>query len=114
MAERDIDIFAARLGNPNLGRSSRSHLYQLLFHRLDLSDSLRLTNLPDPKVKLNHAMELRDNVEFLCAGAIYPVFLRKLIPIFLKLLEGPPIFISTSWIQVRYLLECVMLSSGSD
>jgi transformation/transcription domain-associated protein len=55
----------------------------------------------DPKAKLTPAMELRDNVEFLCTGSSYPIFLKKLLPIFVKILEGPPVFISTSWVQVR-------------
>jgi len=54
----------------------------------------------DAKVKVTPAMELRDNVEFLCTGPTYPYFLKKLLPIFLKTLEGPPVFISTSMIQV--------------
>ena len=60
--------------------------------------------LLDPKAKLTPAMELRDNVEFLCSGPLYPIFLKKLLPIFIKILEGPPVFVSTSWVQVR--LQC--------
>ena len=115
MAERNIDVFAARLGDPNLGRSHKPHLYTLCLHWPGFEQQLETyKNLSDPKVKLNHAMELRDNVEFLCTGAMYPVFLRKLIPIFFKLLEGPPIFISTSWIQVWSSLEYVVLSPVGD
>ncbi|MCJ1286042.1 hypothetical protein MMC26_005384 [Xylographa opegraphella] len=78
MAERSIDAFAARLGDINA----------------------------DPKTKLTPAMELRDNVEFLCSGSLYPIFLKKLLPIFVKLLEGPPVFISTSWVQ--RLRNCIL------
>ena len=63
---------------------------------LDISNSLPL----DHKVKLNAATELRDNVEFMCTGSNYPIFLKKLLPIFVKLLEGPPVFTSTSFEQV--------------
>ena len=103
MAERNIDVFAARLGDPNLGMSSQQILDSGQLHILALYSHNGVSKLIsgiDPKLKLNHAMELRDNVEFLCAGSIYPVFLRKLMPIFKKLLEGPPVFISTSWVQV--------------
>lgn len=53
----------------------------------------------DPKQKLNHATELRDNIDMLCSGPSYAPFLKKLVPVFTKLLEGPPVFISTSWEQ---------------
>lgn len=54
----------------------------------------------DVKQKLNHATELRDNIDLLCSGPSYAAFLKKLIPVFTKLLEGPPVFVSTSWEQV--------------
>ena len=55
---------------------------------------------PDVKVKFNVATELRDNTDQFCAGPLYTVFLKKLIPVFKKLLEGPPVFMSTSWEHV--------------
>ena len=55
---------------------------------------------PDVKVKFNVATELRDNTDQLCAGPLYSVFLKKLVPVFKKLLEGPPVFMSTSWEHV--------------
>lgn len=54
----------------------------------------------DLKQKLNVATELRDNIDQLCSGLTYPLFLKRLIPIFEKLLEGPPVFTSTSWEHV--------------
>jgi hypothetical protein len=54
----------------------------------------------DLKLKLNVATELRDNIDQLCNGPTYTLFLKKLIPIFVKLLEGPPVFTSTSWEHV--------------
>ena len=33
---------------------------------------------------------------------MYPTFLKKLLPVFTKLLEGPPVFVSTSWIHVSF------------
>lgn len=68
----------------------------------------------DAKAKLTPAMELRDNVEFLCSGPTYPIFLKKLLPILIKVLEGPPVFISTSMIQVCGLIivPCAQEADG--
>ncbi|KAI4146146.1 MAG: hypothetical protein L6R39_003563 [Caloplaca ligustica] len=78
MADRNIDAFAARLGDPQL----------------------------DIKQKLTYATELRDNIDLLCSGSSYATFLKKLFPVLSKLLEGPPVFISTSWEQ--RLRSCVL------
>ncbi|SLM34988.1 histone acetylase complex subunit [Lasallia pustulata] len=78
MTERNIDAFAVRLGDPNL----------------------------ELKVKYNLATELRDNVDGFCVGASYAIFLKKLVPVFMKLLEGPPVFTSTSWEQ--RLRNCIL------
>ena len=72
MAERNVDVYAARLGDPAL----------------------------ELKHKFMIAQELRDAIEFLTQGPMYAPFLKKLMPIILKLLETPPVFISTSWEQV--------------
>lgn len=60
-----------------------------------------LTASVELKVKYNLATELRDNIDGFCVGASYAIFLKKLVPVFMKLLEGPPVFTSTSWEQVR-------------
>ncbi|KZF20186.1 putative histone acetylase complex subunit Paf400 [Xylona heveae TC161] len=79
MAERKIEDFAMRLSDPNL----------------------------DVKHKVNVATELRDAVEaFTSQGSLYPTFLKKLMPILTKLLDGQPVFISTSWEQK--LRNCVL------
>ena len=52
--------------------------------------------------KYNIATELRDNIDILCNGPTYPIFLKKLIPVFMKLLEGPPVFMSTYMEHVSY------------
>ncbi|KAL8736626.1 MAG: hypothetical protein Q9181_002303 [Wetmoreana brouardii] len=78
MADRNIDAFAARLGDLQL----------------------------DVKQKLTYATELRDNIDLLCNGPSYGAFLKKLIPVFTTLLEGPPVFVSTSWEQ--RLRSCVL------
>ena len=35
-----------------------------------------------------------DNLEHYITGAIYPAFLKKLVPIFINCLNGPPVFVS--------------------
>lgn len=55
--------------------------------------------------KYNIATELRDNIDILCNGPTYPVFLKKLVPVFMKLLEGPPVFMSTYMEHVSYALK---------
>ncbi|KAK8187026.1 hypothetical protein IWZ00DRAFT_456806 [Phyllosticta capitalensis] len=69
-----------------------------------------LNKLVDPasdlKVKTGVATEIRDNIEQCCSGSSYNVFLEKFIPIFLKLLEGQPVFISTS--QEQRLRNCML------
>ncbi|KAI9779803.1 MAG: hypothetical protein M1835_004619 [Candelina submexicana] len=78
MAERNIEAFAERLGDPRL----------------------------DIKLKVSSATELRDGIEHMCQGSLYPIFLQRLVPVFLKLLEGEPVFISTS--HVHKLRNCVL------
>ncbi|KAL8682682.1 MAG: hypothetical protein Q9186_001278 [Xanthomendoza sp. 1 TL-2023] len=78
MADRNIDAFAARLGDTQL----------------------------DVKQKLSAATDLRDNIDLLCNGPTYATFLKKLVPIFTKLLDSPPVFISTSWEQK--LRSCIL------
>ncbi len=56
----------------------------------------------DVKHKVTVATECRDAIEILCVGPLYPIFLKKLVPVFTKVLEGPPVFISTSWEQVGH------------
>lgn len=60
-----------------------------------------LTVIADLKVKLNIATEIRDNIDQLCTGSSYHTFLEKLVPVFRKLLEGPPVFMSLAWEHVR-------------
>jgi hypothetical protein len=54
----------------------------------------------DVKLKAEAASQLRDNLEHYISGPLYPAFLKKLVPIFLNCLKGPPVFISTSPEQV--------------
>jgi len=55
----------------------------------------------DLKLRVEAAQQLRDSLENYVSGAIYPAFLKKLMPIFVALLKGPPVFVSTSAEQVR-------------
>jgi transformation/transcription domain-associated protein len=57
------------------------------------------------KVKVEAATQLRDNLEHYITGNIYPGFLKKLMPIFIACLKGPPVFISTSAEQVGVIVQ---------
>ncbi|KAH8432035.1 transcription-associated protein 1 [Aspergillus melleus] len=70
--ERNIDIYASKLADEKL----------------------------DIKLRSNVALELRDNIEPLCSGASYPIFLSKLWPVFKTILKGEPVFSSSSFEQV--------------
>ena len=59
----------------------------------------------DAQKKYNIATELRDNIDILCNGPAYPIFLKKLVPVFMKLLEGPPVFMSTYMEHVSYTVK---------
>ncbi|KAL2849375.1 hypothetical protein BJX68DRAFT_267227 [Aspergillus pseudodeflectus] len=76
--ERNIDIYANKLGDEKL----------------------------DIKIRANVAVELRDNIEPLCSGASYPIFLSKLWPVFKKILQGEPVFTNLSLEQK--LRNCVL------
>lgn len=104
MAEKNIDAFAARLGDANLGRRClRSFLDCLGCGRRTAADTYA-----EVQKKYNITTELRDNIDILCNGPTYPIFLKKLVPIFMKLLEGPPVFMSTYMEHVSYGLELAM------
>jgi transformation/transcription domain-associated protein len=53
-------------------------------------------NMLDLRSKLIAATELRDQIDLWCSGSTYSYFLQKFVPVLLKLLDGPPVFISTS------------------
>ncbi|KAL4938978.1 hypothetical protein BDV06DRAFT_44315 [Aspergillus oleicola] len=76
--ERNIDIYASKLGDEKL----------------------------DIKIRANVAVELRDNIEPLCSGASYPIFLSKLWPVFKAILSGEPVFTNLSLEQK--LRNCVL------
>ncbi|KAL9111516.1 MAG: hypothetical protein Q9227_004003 [Pyrenula ochraceoflavens] len=76
--EQKIDVYAHRLGDPAV----------------------------DIKTKLVAATEARDSVDTICSGPSYRTFLAKLWPIFRKILQGDPIFVTTS--PVQQLRNCIL------
>lgn len=90
MSSPNIEVVVQRLSSADSGES-RDHVR--------IREGLRLTS-PDVKVKAEAAAQLRDNLEHYINGPYYAAFLKKLIPIFLNCLHGPPVFISTSPEQV--------------
>ncbi|KAG8628559.1 hypothetical protein KVT40_004432 [Elsinoe batatas] len=68
MAERNLDAIEAKLQDPSA----------------------------DVKTKFQHLADIRDGIDHYCQGSSYPTFLKKFIPIFLNILDGAPVFISTS------------------
>ncbi|KKK18394.1 hypothetical protein P175DRAFT_0247193 [Aspergillus ochraceoroseus IBT 24754] len=76
--ERNIDIYATKLGDEKI----------------------------DIKLRANVAVELRDNIEPLCSGASYPIFLSKLWPVFKNILRGEPVF--TNLALEQKLRNCIL------
>lgn len=65
------------------------------------ASDIQLTILStDLKSKLEAAAQLRDGLEHYTSGAVYPAFLKRIIPILVTILKGQPVFISTSVEQV--------------
>ncbi|KAH9209380.1 hypothetical protein DL95DRAFT_526909 [Leptodontidium sp. 2 PMI_412] len=60
----------------------------------------------DVKLKVEAAGQLRDSLEHYISGNIYSPFLKKLVPIFITILNGPPVFISTS--SEQKLRNCIL------
>ncbi|KAF2448613.1 hypothetical protein P171DRAFT_518105 [Karstenula rhodostoma CBS 690.94] len=77
-AHHNFEAMAAKLGDPN----------------------------SDHRVKLAQAIDIRDNIETYCQGQQYSAFLNHMVPLFLKVLEGMPVFISTS--PDQRLRNCVL------
>lgn len=50
----------------------------------------------DIRQRVESATTLRDSLDHYTSGAIYPAFLKKLLPIFVNILKSQPVFISTS------------------
>ena len=56
--------------------------------------------LPDLKARANLVEQIRDNFESYGQGPQYAAFLNHFVPVFLKILDGPPSFTSNSPEQV--------------
>ena len=95
MGERNIDTFAIRLSDPNL--CMEFFCVAAPRYVADLH--------PATPQKLNTAIELRDNTDLLCSGQSYPALLKKLVPIFMKLLEAPPVFVTNAEHKLR---SCIL------
>ena len=95
MAERSIDTFAGRLADNTLSTDLPFRLPSPYADQQTLGLSQKYTL----------AIELRDNIEMLCSGSSYPAFLKKLMPVFMKLLEGPPVFVTNPEHKLR---NCVL------
>ncbi|PSN75346.1 hypothetical protein BS50DRAFT_671522 [Corynespora cassiicola Philippines] len=65
------------------------HNFETMAAKLDDPNS-------DLRAKGAQAIDIRDNIESYCQGPQYSAFLNHLVPVFLKILEGEPVFISTS------------------
>ncbi|KAF2718982.1 hypothetical protein K431DRAFT_252186 [Polychaeton citri CBS 116435] len=70
-----------------------------------LAEKLQDTNF-EVKSKVLLLTELRDGIDRWCQPPTYSVFLAKFIPIFLSILNGQPVFISTS--PEQRLRHCVL------
>jgi hypothetical protein len=93
MSANTIELIVQRLSSADSGTAPSNRLVHML------------TPSPtDVKVKVEAATQLRDNLEHYISGPIYPAFLKKLVPIFINCLNGPPVFVSTSAEQVRISL----------
>lgn len=60
----------------------------------------------DAKTKAGILTELRDNIDSWCQGSSYGTFMQKFVPIFFNILQGPPVFTSTS--PEQRIRQCVL------
>ncbi|KAF1346069.1 hypothetical protein BDV97DRAFT_424127 [Delphinella strobiligena] len=63
---------------------------------LDIYETKLLDANTDIRTKCNFLTEIRDGMDHWCQGSSYPVFLQKFIPVLMQILDGNPVFISTS------------------
>ncbi|RYN82430.1 Transcription-associated protein 1 [Alternaria tenuissima] len=76
-----------------------THNFEAMASKLDDPNS-------DLRAKGTQAIEIRDNIESYCQGQQYSTFLNHLVPVFLKILDGNPVFISTS--PEQRIRNCVL------
>lgn len=107
-----IDSIITRRGNVATPRRCgqapcRSGHWSVAIHQrvppvAPLTDNMEL--LAEPRVKVEAATQLRDHLDVFTSGPSYPVFLKRVMPVFISTLNGPCTFQSTSNEQVRSLL----------
>lgn len=76
-------------------------LHRVFIIARQAANSLCFLHVPESRVKVEAASQLRDNLDAFTTGNNYAVFLKRLMPIFVNILNGPCIFQSTSNEQVR-------------
>lgn len=57
--------------------------------------------MPDSRIKVDAATQLRDNLDVFTNMASYAIFLKRVMPVFVNILNGPCIFQSNSNEQVH-------------
>ena len=87
-AHHNFEAMASKLDDPNSGMSRNRRRARILKEFTDLRTDLG--------AKLTQAIDIRDNIESYCQGPQYAAFLSHFVPVFLKLLDGPPVFFSGS------------------
>lgn len=97
MSTNTIDHIVQRLSSADSGMG----LFNYCSSSCSSGHVLTAFRFPDVKVKVEAATQLRDNLEHYTSAAIYTPFLKKLVPVFINCLKGPPVFVSTSAEQVR-------------
>ena len=101
-----LDDVVKRLATPEIGKAHDSP------HGSDNSKLTRMT--PEARLRIEAASALRDNLDHYTAGPVYPVFLRKVMPVFINILRGPSIFHSNSPEQVSAALSGIAMQSFSN
>lgn len=92
-----LQVYAHRLGDPNLGKTNVQQLNQSLL-------TLSCYSFLGVNLKVTIANELRDQVEVF-QTLEYPRFLSTLISVFVDILQnGAPVFVSTAPEQVSSIL----------
>ncbi|KAJ4373715.1 transcription-associated protein 1 [Didymella sp. IMI 355093] len=76
-----------------------THNFEAMASKLDDPSS-------DIRAKDKLVVEIRDNIENYCQGVQYAQFMNALVPAFLKILDGNPVFISTS--PEQRIRNCVL------
>ncbi|KAF2865782.1 hypothetical protein BDV95DRAFT_248299 [Massariosphaeria phaeospora] len=76
-----------------------AHNFEAIAAKLDDPNS-------DLRARGTQAIDIRDNIEGYSQGPQYSAFLNHLVPVFLKILDGNPVFISTS--PEQRIRNCVL------